>query len=189
MKFAFAKFAELCYVRSVKCDVELVSVVVVSFCVRRHNSVLTLSSAARRCGRRERRPVDMLRHCWRVCYHHRGAWCCGCWGRVDRHGDADWRSSSSHWYVLHVKCQLSSDSSSHTALYCVVIFHMSHIHTHISSLSWTVLPSAKNAYVLTGFLRRLVTVALSAPYKYSYLLTYTGLTTIIQGKLGLPGRS
>ena len=49
----------------------------------------------------------------------------------------------------------------------------------ISSLSWTVPPSAKNVFVLTGFLWRLVTFALSAPYKYSYLLTY--LLTYLRG--------
>ena len=40
------------------------------------------------------------------------------------------------------------------------------------SLSWTVPPSVKNVFVLTDFLWRLLTFALSAPYKYSYLLTY-----------------
>ena len=49
---------------------------------------------------------------------------------------------------------------------------MSHLSQNlISSLSWTVPPSAKNVFVLTGFLWHLVTVALSAPCKYSYLLT------------------
>ena len=71
--------------------------------------------------------------------------------------------SSSQWMTQWWKHQLN------VPLHLTTVSHST---PPISSLSWTVSPSAKNEFVLTGFLWRLVTVALSAHYKYSYLLTY-----------------
>jgi len=46
------------------------------------------------------------------------------------------------------------------------------IRSLISSLSWTVPPSAKNAFVLTGFLRRLLLLLVRLINTLTYLLTW-----------------